>query len=63
MTMKKELTLITAEQLAIILNINEFTLKKLARTKELPCIHKSGRILFSLDSVLARFKELEGGAA
>jgi len=60
---EKERTLFTAEQLEGILSINEFTLKKLARTKEIPCMHKSGRIVFSLDSVLARFKELEGGAA
>ena len=60
--MKKEstkVTLFTAEQLAVILSINEFTLKKLARIKEIPCIYKSGKIVFSLDSVLARFKELE----
>ena len=59
----EKLTLFTTEQLAFILNINEFTLKKLARTKQIPCIYKSGKIVFSLDSVLARFKELEGGAA
>jgi len=58
-----KVTLFTVEQLALILSINEFTLKKLARTKEIPCIHKKGRILFSLESVLSRFKELEGGAA
>jgi hypothetical protein len=61
--MNKEFTLFTTEQLASILSINEFTLQKLARTKEIPCIYKSGRIMFLLDSVLARFKELEGGAA
>jgi hypothetical protein len=59
---KKDLTLFTTEQLALVLSINEFTLKKLARTKQIPCIYKGGRIVFSLDSILTRFKELEGGA-
>jgi len=60
---KKEVALLTTEQLSLILSINEFTLKKLARTKEIPCVYKKGRILFCLDSVITRFKELEGGAA
>jgi len=61
--MEKESTLITAEQLSLALNISEFTVKKLARSKEIPCKHSKGRIVFSLESVLDRFKELEGGAA
>lgn len=61
--MKKETALVTAEQLSLLLNVSEFTVKKLARSKEIPCRHAKGRIVFSLESVLARFKELEGGAA
>jgi hypothetical protein len=61
--MKKESTLVTAEQLSLILNISEFTVRKLARSKEIPCRYIKGKIVFSLESVLARFKELEGGAA
>jgi hypothetical protein len=60
---KKETSLVNAEQLSLILNISEFTIKKLARSKELPCSHINGKIVFSIESVLARFKELEGGAA
>jgi len=62
-TMKEETTLITAEQLSFILSISEFTVRKLARLKEIPCIHKKGKIVFSLESVLTHFKDLEGGAA
>jgi hypothetical protein len=61
--MKKETTLVTAEQLSLILSISEFTVRKLARSKEIPCRHIKGKIVFNLESVLARFKELEGGAA
>jgi len=61
--MKKESTLVTAEQLSLILNISEFTVKKLARLKEIPCNYLKGKIVFSLESVLLRFKDLEGGAA
>jgi len=60
---KKESTLVTAEQLSLILNISEFTVKKLARLRELPCKYEKGKIVFSLECVLARFKELEGGVA
>ena len=63
MSTKKESALFTAEQLSLILNVSEFTIKKLARSKELPFTCSKGKILFSLESVLARFKELEGGAA
>jgi len=56
------ITHITAEQLSIMLNISEFTVKKLARSKEIPCNYIKGKIVFSMDKVLARFKELEGGA-
>jgi hypothetical protein len=61
--MNEESTLVTAEQLSLLLNVSEFTIKKLARLKEIPSGHVKGKIVFSLDSVIARFKELEGGAA
>jgi len=58
-----KIKLITAEQLSLILGISEFTVKKLARSKEIPCKHVKGRIVFSIDKILERLKELEGGAA
>jgi len=54
---------LTAEQLSIILNISEFTVKKLAREKELPCVFVNRRPRFCLDAVIKYFEKLEGGAA
>jgi len=56
-------TLVSAEQLSLILNISEFTVRKLARLKELPSNYSSGKLVFPLEEVFARFKNLEGGAA
>jgi excisionase family DNA binding protein len=55
--------LLTAEELAGILSISEFTLKKLAREKQLPCITTNRRYRFSLEQILEYFRKLEGGAA
>jgi excisionase family DNA binding protein len=55
--------LLTAEELANILGISEFTLKRLAREKQLPCMTVKGRYRFSLERILEYFRELEGGAA
>jgi len=60
--MKNE-KLLNAEQLSLILNISEFTVKKLARTSELPCIFVNRRPQFILDLILKHFEKLEGGAA
>ena len=61
--MKKESTLVTAEQLSLILGVSEFTVKKLARLKEIPSAHKNGKIVFCLESIIEWFRDLEGGAA
>jgi hypothetical protein len=61
--MKKKRILLNAEQLSLILNISEFTVKKLARARELPCTFINRRPLFNLNVVLQHFKKLEGGAA
>jgi hypothetical protein len=61
--MKKIKNLLNAEQLALIFNISEFTVKKLAREKELPCIFINRRPLFNLDVILKHLQKLEGGAA
>jgi len=61
--MKNKKNLLTAEQLSLILNISEFTVKKLARAGELPCIFVNHRPQFNLDVILKHFEKLEGGAA
>jgi hypothetical protein len=55
--------LLTAEELAGILSISEFTLKKLAREEQLPCMIIKRRYRFSLEQILEYFRKLEGGAA
>lgn len=55
--------LVSAEELSRILNISEFTIKKLARNKELPCEYVKRRPQFSLERLFEYFKELEGGGA
>jgi excisionase family DNA binding protein len=55
--------LLTAEELAGILGISEFTVKRLAKEKQLPCITTNRRYRFNLEEILKYFRELEGGAA
>jgi excisionase family DNA binding protein len=55
--------LLTAEELAGILGISEFTLKKLVREKQLPVTMNGRRYNFSLERILEYFRVLEGGAA
>jgi len=61
--MKKDAIPLNAEQLSLMLNISEFTVKKLAREKELPCEYVNRRPQFDLDIILQHFEQLEGGAA
>jgi len=50
---------LTAEELSLILNISEFTVKKLAKDGELPCTYANRRPQFDLDMLLRHFKQLE----
>jgi hypothetical protein len=61
--MKRKKALFTAEQLSLVLNISEFTVKKLARDGELPCKYVNRRPQFDVDALLKYFQKLEGGAA
>jgi excisionase family DNA binding protein len=54
---------LTVEQLSLILKISEFTIRKLVRAKELPCIYVNRKPCFNLESLLEYFRQLEGGAA
>jgi hypothetical protein len=55
--------IINAKQLALILSISEITVKKLAKTGELPCTFFNRRPQFNLDVLMKYFCQLEGGAA
>jgi len=61
--MKNKKNLLNAEQLSLILNISEFTVKKLAKAKELPCTFVNRRPQFDFDVITKHFAKLEGGAA
>jgi len=60
---KKKPSLMTAEELSLVLNISEITIKKLAKSKELPCVYVNRSPRFSLNALMRHFKRLEGGAA
>jgi excisionase family DNA binding protein len=55
--------LLTAEELSRVLGISEITVKKLAKSKELPCVYVNRQLRFSLNALLRHFKRMEGGAA
>jgi hypothetical protein len=61
--MKEDLNLLTPEQLSVILDISECTIKKLARSGQLPCVYVNRRPRFNLKDLLAFFRTMEGGAA
>jgi hypothetical protein len=55
--------LLTAGELSMILDINLLTVKKLAKTKQLPAVYIKNRPHFDFCKVLACLRLLEGGAA
>jgi hypothetical protein len=55
--------LLTAGELSMILDINLLTVKKLAKTKQLPAVYIKKRPHFDFDKIAAHFERLEGGAA
>jgi len=60
---KKNPLILNAEQMSLILNISEKTVKKLAKDKEIPCTFENRRPQFNWNILVKHFKELEGGAA
>jgi len=61
--MNKTNPLLTAQELSVVLNINEFTIKELARLGELPCRYAGRRPMFDLTAIREIMDRLEGGAA
>ena len=53
------LSLIGAEELALILNIKESTINKLAKKKQIPCIYINKKPKFSMIKLTAYFNKLE----
>jgi excisionase family DNA binding protein len=61
--MKNLTRLLSAEELAKILNISEFTIKRLAREKQIPCHVIKRRYQFNVKELLRFFRKMEGGGA
>ena len=61
--MEKKPILLNAEELSLVLNISEFTVKKLAKEKELPCAYANRRPQFDMNALFKHFKKLERGGA
>ena len=51
----------TAQELALVLSIHEETIKKLAKTKQIPYFYQKNRLYFNFATVLDYFKVLEEG--
>jgi hypothetical protein len=58
--MKKETYPLSAGQVSLILNISEFTVKRLAKNSQLPCIYVNRRPRFSLEKLKEHFRRIEG---
>lgn len=63
MQVKKNPLILNAEQMSLILNISEETVKRLAKERELPCTFENRRPRFEWNALVRLFQELEGGAA
>ena len=50
---------LTVRELAAVLNIHEETVRKLVKTKQLPCLQKKNRIFFDFEELILYFKQLE----
>jgi excisionase family DNA binding protein len=61
--MKEEKYPLSAEQVSLILNVSEFTVKRLAKDNQLPCIFVSRRPRFSLEKLKEFFQKIEGAPA
>ena len=53
---------IGAEQLALILNVSVFTVKRLAKTSQIPCTYKNRQPRFDLQKLKKHFQKIERGA-
>jgi len=60
---KENLQNLNAEQLSLILNVSEQTIKKLAKEREIPCTFVNRRPQFNWNDIINYFQVLEGGAA
>ena len=50
------------EELAKVLDVQKITVKRLGKTKQLPCTYNKSKMYFDFDKVLKHFKFLEANA-
>jgi hypothetical protein len=55
-----ECGVLSAGELALVLNISEWTVTALAKAGQLPCEYEKRRPLFRLENVINHFKVMEG---
>jgi excisionase family DNA binding protein len=53
---------LNVKELADVLNISEFTVRRLARENQIPSLVRKGRYQFEVKELVRFFKELEGAA-
>ena len=53
----------TAEELSLVFCISEETVRKLAKTKQIPCLHTKNRMHFNFIEVVKHLKMMEEGSA
>ena len=53
----------TAEELAMVFNVNEATIKKLAKSEQIPYLHHKNRMYFNFDEILRHLRLMEEGTA
>ena len=58
--MQKYPTRMTAAELSAVFDIAEDTVKRLAKTNQLPCKRQNNRLLFDFNEIIEYFKRLEG---
>ena len=57
--MSLDLEKLTVEDLSVVLNIHEETIRKLAKTKQIPSVKQKNRLYFNFSEVLQFFRRLE----
>ena len=57
--MNLNLEKMTTEELSLVFSISEETIKKLAKTKQIPCLPIKNRMYFNFNEILNHLKALE----
>ena len=53
----------TTEELSLVFCISEETVKNLAKTNQIPCLHDKNRTYFNLMEIIKHLKMMEEGVA